>query len=256
LNIISVITINYNNVEGLKKTIESVVSQTFQDFEYLVIDGDSTDESVEIITSTSRINYWSSEPDEGIYDAMNKGIAKSSGEYCLFLNSGDTFVENDVLRKVLTSLSSKKSFYYGNMILEKDNIKEECFAPTVINLDFILNNTFWHPCVFIKSELFQLYGSYDSSFKICGDYEFFVRCLIKPGISFEHINHFITLFDGNGISHDPSKKELQKQEREKAWFLNVSDLIFGALKKQNQFSRSKYAAVINFFQKIRGKSTF
>lgn len=256
MNKISVITINYNNVEGLKKTIESVVSQTFQDFEYLVIDGNSTDESFEIIKSTSRINYWSSEPDEGIYDAMNKGIAKASGEYCLFLNSGDALVDDEVLSKVSTNLNSNKSFYYGNLILEKNNSKEEHIAPPNINLDFILNNTFWHPCVFIRTDLFKSFGHYDSSFKICGDYEFFVRCLIKPGISFEHINHFITLFDGNGISHDPSKKELQKQEREKAWFLNVSDLIFGALKKQNQFSRSKYAAVINFFQKIRRKSTF
>ncbi len=253
---ISIITINYNNAEGLKNTIQSVSNQFIDYFEYIVVDGGSSDGSVEIIKQSSKITKWVSEKDKGIYDAMNKGIAKASGEYCLFLNSGDVLVDDEVLSKVSTYLNSQKSFYYGNLILEKNNSKEEHIAPPNINLDFILNNTFWHPCVFIRTDLFKSFGHYDSSFKICGDYEFFVRCLIKPGISFEHINHFITLFDGNGISHDPSKKELQKQEREKAWFLNISDLIFGALKKQNQFSRSKYAAVINFFQKIRGKSTF
>jgi glycosyltransferase involved in cell wall biosynthesis len=256
LSKISIITINYNNAEGLKNTIQSVSNQFIDYFEYIVVDGGSSDGSVEIIKQSSKITKWVSEKDKGIYDAMNKGIAKASGEYCLFLNSGDVLVDDEVLSKVSTYLNSQKSFYYGNLILEKNNSKEEHIAPPNINLDFILNNTFWHPCVFIRTDLFKSFGHYDSSFKICGDYEFFVRCLIKPGISFEHINHFITLFDGNGISHDPSKKELQKQEREKAWFLNISDLIFGALKKQNQFSRSKYAAVINFFQKIRGKSTF
>jgi glycosyltransferase involved in cell wall biosynthesis len=87
---LSIITINYNNLEGLQRTVESVVNQTWQEFEYIVIDGGSTDGSADFIESQSEtIDYWVSEPDKGIYNAMNKGIAKASGEYLLFLNSGD-----------------------------------------------------------------------------------------------------------------------------------------------------------------------
>lgn len=253
---ISVITINYNNAAGLQKTIDSVVNQSFQDFELIVIDGNSTDKSVELIKHHQRINDWVSEKDQGIYDAQNKGIQKATGNYLLFLNSGDCLVNRIVLEKVSHFLSGNKSFYYGDLILEKNGVQEKHLAPQDIDTDFMLNSTFWHPCVFIKSDLFKNYGLYNTDFKIAGDYEFFIRCLLKPGISTEHIPEFITLFDGNGISNDTGKNDLQLQEREKAWKLNVSEITYESLKKQNAFSRSKYAALINSLQKLRGKQDF
>ena len=94
-NKLSIITINYNNLEGLKRTVESVINQTSKEFEYIVIDGGSNDGSGAYIESKSEhIDYWVSEPDKGIYNAMNKGIAKASGEYLLFLNSGDHLFSN------------------------------------------------------------------------------------------------------------------------------------------------------------------
>lgn len=256
MSLISIITINYNNAEGLKKTIDSVVSQSFQGFEFIVIDGNSSDKSVGVIKQYPRINEWVSEKDSGIYDAQNKGVTKSKGEYLLFLNSGDILADNQVLQKVSTYLSSGKSFYYGNLILDKNNTKEKHLAPKEIDVDFMLNSTFWHPCVFIKSNLFKQFGLYNTSFKIVGDYEFFIRCLLKPNITTEYINEFITEFDGNGISNDASQNEIQVKERELAWKLNVSELVYNSLKKHNAFSRSKYASLINSLQKMRGKQNF
>jgi glycosyltransferase involved in cell wall biosynthesis len=254
--LLSIITINFNNAEGLKKTIESVISQSFNDFEYLIIDGGSTDGSVEIIKQNKRINYWISEKDNGIYDAQNKGILKANGEYLLFLNSGDVLMSTGILEKVYPLFLTKKSLYYGDLLLDINGVVEKHVAPTNVNSDFMLNSTFWHPCVFIKSELFKLYGLYNTSFKIVGDYEFFLRCLIKPNITTEHINEFITLFDGNGVSNDSSQNQLQLKERELAWKLNVSEMVYDSLKKQNAFSRSKFVSVINTFQKLRGKKEF
>jgi glycosyltransferase involved in cell wall biosynthesis len=254
--LISVITINYNNAAGLQKTMDSVISQTFQDFEFIVIDGQSSDNSVDIIKQNSRINFWLSENDNGIYDAQNKGILNAKGDYLLFLNSGDILANSSVLKKVSAVLSGGKSFYYGNLILEKDLVKENHFAPKEIDMDFMLNSTFWHPCVFIKADLFKSFGVYNTSFKIVGDYEFFVRCLLKPNVTSEYINEFITEFDGNGISNDASKAAIQTKERQKAWQLNVSELVYDSLKKQNAFSRSKFASVFNSLQRMRGKDGF
>lgn len=254
--LISVITINYNNALGLKKTIDSVISQSFKNFEFIIIDGASTDNSVEFIKQSERIDHWTSEKDQGIYDAQNKGILKASGEYLLFLNSGDVLTDSGILQKVSGHLSGKKSFYYGNLILDNKGVKEKHIAPRIIDLDFMLNSTFWHPCVFIRTELFKNFGLYNTSFRIVGDYEFFIRCLLKPGVTTEYLNEFITLFDGSGISNDSSQNELQQQEREKAWKVNLSEIVYESLKKQNSFSRSKYASVINLLQKIRGKQNF
>ena len=100
---LSIITINYNNLEGLKKTIESVCSQTYRDYEWIVIDGGSTDGSRELIEENkSHIHYWVSEPDNGIYHAMNKGIAQAKGDYCQFLNSGDYYIAPNTLQQVFS----------------------------------------------------------------------------------------------------------------------------------------------------------
>jgi acetyltransferase-like isoleucine patch superfamily enzyme len=129
---LSIITINRNNAAGLRKTIESVVSQTYTDFEYIIIDGASTDDSVNIIKEYAEATlpcgeglgerlYWVSEPDKGIYNAMNKGILKANGEYCLFLNSGDWLYDNDVLNDVF-SISPTEDIVYGNDVFIGANV--------------------------------------------------------------------------------------------------------------------------------------
>lgn len=253
---ISIITINLNNKIGLEKTILSVLSQTDKDFEFIIIDGGSNDGSQELINKyTNNISYSVSEKDAGIYDAQNKGIEKASGNFLLFLNSGDVLYDKNTLSEILPLLKNK-SFYYGNLIVELNGNRTEHIAPDKINLDFMLNSTFWHPCVFIKADLFKKYGFYNTDFKITGDYEFFIRCLLKPQVVCEKINCFITVFDGKGISSSQAHKAIQTDEREKALRLNLSDTILESLKNYNALSRSNYFTIINFIQRIRGKQKF
>ena len=123
MSILSIITINYNNVLGLKRTLESVTGQSYSNFEYIVIDGGSTDGSKEhILKYSDKISYWISEPDRGIYHAMNKGIAKASGEYLLFMNSGDLFYNNFILNEVIDDISKYDLIYFD--ILIRDGNKE------------------------------------------------------------------------------------------------------------------------------------
>ncbi len=253
---ISIITINLNNKIGLEKTILSVLSQTGKDFEFIIIDGGSNDGSIELIKKyTDNITYSVSEKDAGIYDAQNKGIEKASGNFLLFLNSGDILFDKNTLSGILPLLQNK-SFYYGNLIVDLNGNRTEHIAPDNINLDFILNSTFWHPCVFINADLFKKYGSYNSDFKIAGDYEFFIRCLLKPQVTCEKLNCIITVFDGYGISSNHAHRDIQSAEREKALRLNLSDTILESLKKYNALSRSNYSTIINFIQRIRGKQKF
>lgn len=210
---LSIITINYNNFEGLKKTIESVVNQTSKDFEYLVIDGGSTDGSVEIIKIYSdKIDYWVSEPDNGIYHAMNKGILKAKGQYCQFLNSGDYLIAPDVTAKMLDNLPDC-SILYGNKIREVNGQMqvERSFAGRQVTLFDMYISTFFHAPAYIKKSLFDTYGLYDESLKIVSDWKFY---LIAIGLNNEKVVYKdvdLVWFDPNGISS--TNKALDKQER-------------------------------------------
>ena len=115
---LSIITINYNNADGLQKTIKSVISQTFKNFEYIIIDGHSSDKSIDVIKENENyFAYWCSEKDRGIYDAQNKGIQKAKGDYLLFLNSGDCLENEKVLEKVF-ALTPKEDLLYGELIFD------------------------------------------------------------------------------------------------------------------------------------------
>ena len=129
----SIITVNYNNKEGLRNTIESVIHQTYRDFEYIVIDGGSTDGSVDILKKyDQQINYWVSEKDSGIYNAMNKGISKAHGEYLNFMNSGDCFYALDNLERVAkyqyeTDFIVGRDYHYSEEKLTKPVLKPRTF---------------------------------------------------------------------------------------------------------------------------------
>lgn len=119
---LSIITINFNNEKGLKKTLESVSIQTYKNFEFIIIDGGSTDNSVNIIKEYQPIiTYWLSEPDKGIYNAMNKGIAQAHGEYCIFMNSGDTFYDASTIEKSLPYLDGT-AIVSGYTLYRQDHI--------------------------------------------------------------------------------------------------------------------------------------
>ncbi|WP_460946650.1 glycosyltransferase family 2 protein [Spirosoma daeguense] len=209
---LSIITINYNNAQGIKKTIESVVNQSSIDFEYIVIDGGSTDGSVEIIRQhQDKITYWISESDNGIYHAMNKGILKARGEYCQFLNSGDYLLAPDVTARMLDEFEDC-SILYGNKVREIDGKRtvERSYAGRQITLMDMYYSTIFHSPAYIKRSLFDQYGLYDESLKIVSDWKFY---LITVGLHNEKVLYRdinVVWFDTNGIS---SNTELDLQER-------------------------------------------
>lgn len=201
---LTIITINLNNCDGLRRTMDSVVSQTCQDFEYVVIDGGSTDGSREVIMEhQERLAYWCSEPDRGIYNAMNKGVAHATGDYCLFLNSGDYLYNKDVVKEVLPELDGKYDVIAGHIILEDSNGKfvsiNKRIKPVDINFIQLINNALSHPACFIKKQCLQRVP-YDEQYKIVSDKKFFIECYLNHNYSFCQINKIISVFITNGIS--------------------------------------------------------
>jgi glycosyltransferase involved in cell wall biosynthesis len=205
---LSIITINYNNINGLQKTIESVLNQTYTNYEYIIIDGGSSDGDKEIIEKYSdKISYWVSEKDKGIYNAMNKGIKQARGEYCLFLNSGDYFVNENVLQKFLNN-TNKEDLLYGDVITDKGLIS---YNKKLTFVDLFLG-TICHQAVFIKTILFKKYGLYDESLTIVADWSFFLKVILIEKCSYKYINEILCKYDYNGISSNPKfSTELYKQ---------------------------------------------
>jgi glycosyltransferase involved in cell wall biosynthesis len=213
---LSVITINRNNADGLDKTIQSVINQSFKDFEYIVIDCNSTDNSLDVIKKyDNKINYWISETDTGIYNAMNKGIAKSNGNYLLFLNSGDYLVNKDVLKSVFEHQQTA-DIIYGNMQIDWGNGKiTSGKMPDKITFKQMYLDTLCHPVSFIKKTLFDKYGLYNETYKIVADYDFFFKVIIIHNASTYHVNVDIAMYNLTGLSSLDSNKALEQAERKK-----------------------------------------
>jgi glycosyltransferase involved in cell wall biosynthesis len=213
---LTIITINYNNYQGLQKTVMSVLGQTFNDYDYIVIDGNSTDGSKTFLISISNTNFsYTSEPDLGIYNAMNKGIKMAKGDYLLFLNSGDYLYNIDVLLKVSHYFTYNKSFMSGhlNYIKEsKDVIREH---PEKLSFSYLINNSLSHPSTFIKKKMFESYGLYNEENKIVSDWEFFFKAIALNGESFVKMPFIITVFDNSGLSSNSENQSLVKSEQKK-----------------------------------------
>lgn len=212
--LLSIITINYNNLEGLKRTVESVVNQTWKEFEYIIIDGGSTDGGAEYIESQSEhFDYWVSEPDSGIYNAMNKGIAKATGEYLLFLNSGDHFFSQNVLKQNHHFLEGKEIIYFNLFI--NDGVRPYIRKyPEILPFSYLKNDSLPHPATFIRSTLFNEVGGYDESLRIVSDWRFFIESICKYNCSYIKIDKVLSTFYLDGISSKSQNKELIFRERQ------------------------------------------
>jgi glycosyltransferase involved in cell wall biosynthesis len=199
---ISIITINYNDLKGLQKTFNSVVNQSNKNFEYLVIDGGSSDGGKEFLEQNSdQLAYWISEKDSGVYNAMNKGIKAAKGEYLLFLNSGDFLVDDTIIDKVLQSIDGNVGIYYGNLIYSLNGIKTQLWTPPqTLSFTYFLSDSLPHPSSFIKRELFETHFYYSEEFKIVSDWEFYIYCICKMNVTYKHLDFIISDFDNSGIS--------------------------------------------------------
>lgn len=214
---VSIITVNFNNAQGLYKTIRSVINQNCTDFEYIVIDGGSTDDSIKIIQDHSeRINYWISEADRGIYHAMNKGILASSGAYLQFLNSGDWFTSDSVLKKVMES-GFNEDILYGDINYEFDDgsIKAARIGnEEYITMAYFYRHMFPHQASFIKRELFSS-EMYDETLKIIADWKFFIDRIVFKNCSIKKINFPVVNYDMSGISSQKIYLSMHNNEKQK-----------------------------------------
>lgn len=246
---LSIITINYNNCDGLKKTIDSIVSQSTKDFEWIVIDGGSNDGSRELIEKcSSRISYWVSEPDKGIYNAMNKGIDQAHGDYLLFLNSGDWLYDNTSLERCFAH-DFTADVMYGDCVFYYDNQKVKHRYPSTLTFEFLYRSSLSHCSSFIKREVLAK-EHYNEEYKIVSDLEFWVKLAFLGG-SFCHLDEYVSVFDTTGISS--TNHELDNAERQHMLSQFVPEMVaadYDRLKKmQTQLSDDQVKAVLQYGQK-------
>ena len=220
--ILSIITINRNNAAGLEKTMKSVLSQCRTDFEYVVVDGASTDGSVGVIERFSRDFggrlKWISEPDKGIYNAMNKGIGMASGAYLEFLNSGDCLVSDNVVDRMFKALedAGNPSVLYGNMLKELSDgktVRDRSLAGQEITFLDFFNGTLNHSSAYISKDLFDKYGRYDESLRIVSDWKWFLQAIVYGGEKPVYADFDVSIFDMNGISE--TNAGLTRTERQR-----------------------------------------
>lgn len=258
--LLSIITINWNNAKGLEKTIQSVVSQSFKDFEYVIIDGGSTDGSVDIIKKYSEVFpiNWLSEPDKGIYNAMNKGIRKASGEYLHFLNSGDMLYDNNVVAQMSEKIEdySHPAMLTGRMY---KRMPDGSMYKSIISNNYSFLRFYTasinHPSTYIKRELFDRYGLYDESLKIVSDWKWFMQVVALNDVKPIIVNVNVSIFDMTGISVTNNK--LRKSERRAVLtdtvpqcFLADYDRYYKDISMMNRFRRHPWAfKLVSFLER-------
>jgi len=160
----------------------------------------------------SKFTFCLSEPDTGIYNAMNKGIVNSNGEYLLFLNSGDFLENSSTIENIIFDLKSN-DIVYGNMIIDRNGQFESVKSPSELSFEEMIRGTLWHPVSFIKRELFLKYGLYNESYKIISDYDFFLKTIFIERVSIKHIDTIISVFNTDGIGSSESNKDLHNNEK-------------------------------------------
>ena len=249
---VSIVTINFNDVVGLEKTLLSVISQTYTNIEYIIIDGGSTDGSAELLkTHMDKITYWVSEKDKGIYHAMNKGIEKATGEYCLFLNSGDYFCDKNVLKSVFNQ-SYTADIVYGNMMIDWGNGNIRLGEmPNKITFPQMYFDTLWHPVSFIKRQLFDLYGKYNESFKIVADYDFFFNTIIMHQVNTQHIEIPICIFNVNGLSSKPENITLVQEERKRVLLAYLPTTVVEFIIENTKSEKKNLNLLNRFINKLK-----
>ena len=236
---LSIVTINFNNAEGLRRTLASVATQTYRNIEHVIVDAASTDGSVDVIRDYEAANrssihpltiVWSSKKDKGIYNGMNIGIQRATGDYIQILNSGDILAAPDVTERMvlrLNELTNERvneldgvAILYGNMlksydgknIINRDTCGGDMYTPE--SFLYFYKGTLNHDCAYIRRDLFEKYGLYNEQMKICSDWEWYVKVIAVGGEKPVYTNIDVTIFDMNGVSESYGKNaEVIKKER-------------------------------------------
>lgn len=246
---LTIITINFNHKAGLKRTIGSVVNQTFTDYEWIVVDGGSTDGSKELLERyQEHFAWWCSEPDDGVYNAMNKGIKHATGEYINFMNAGDLFASPTILDEIL-SKPHNADVLYGRMVvgaIDGDEYWSNMMKPRLRWFDFY-NCTLNHQSTFTKREMFLKHGLFDESYKVYADWRHFAQIIGVEKVTSEYIPLIISIYEGGGISAtqaETCKKELARLRQEVYPTINS-----GILRELNQLDTILSCKVTKFLFK-------
>ncbi len=209
----SIITVCLNAKQGIERTVDSISSQQCKDVEWIVIDGESTDGTLQLLEQEKSVDYLISEADDGIYDAMNKGIQRARGRYCLFLNAGDTLRSPDVLEGCKQYL--KTDLVVGDIeIVSPENPAKEgvrTFRTQDIRKKYLYSRTLPHQATFIKKELFVTHGLYEKDFMIAGDHDFFARVLTQ-GASLSFAPCCVSVYCMDGISTTMKHSKVYRDE--------------------------------------------
>ena len=205
--IVSIISVNYNNISGLKKTLDSVICQTCNDYEWIVIDGGSTDGSRELLEQYSdNITYWISESDHGIYEAMNKGIRVAKGGYLQFLNSGDSLADKDIIKRFCERRTTEDVIYGNAIIVDGNNCEVKRFkAPDNIKFSYFFGHALNHQATFFSKRCFKNY-LYNEENRIASDIELYMY-LMYYHFTFQKWDEYIVRFDNSGLSSKKAKDE-------------------------------------------------
>ena len=211
---LSIITITYKNLNGLKRTARSIQRQNFSDYEWIVIDGGSNDGTSEYLKSLKRQpDFWCSEPDSGIYDAMNKGLSHACGRWCLFLNSGDSLYEDDVLKRLFSEMP-EADIVYCDAVFRGTGKSFDMTYPDKLTLDFFVERSICHQATFIKRQLLTESNGYSTDYKIVSDWRAWIVWIMQ-GKLFVHKSIVMCIFMLDGIGS--TKLQEAKEEREKVF---------------------------------------
>ena len=224
--LLSIITINLNNSVGLKRTIESVLTQTCRDYEWIVIDGGSTDGSVELLeTYKKHFDHCISESDGGVYEAMNKGIGLAKGEYLSFINSGDVYADDAVL-DYFTSHCDGSDFIVGRSVYDGDRQPLEKESPFTLEDEVfrLCISAYPHQATFIRRDVFEKYGLYREDKKIASDWYCTINALFKGEATVSHLPVVVSVCEKDGISsrlHNELSQERKELIRENPYFATL-----------------------------------
>jgi len=204
---ISIITVCYNSEKTIEDTIKSVISQDYKDIEYIIVDGGSTDGTLEVINSYKEsISKLISEPDDGIYDAMNKGVAIATGELIGILNSDDLFASSDILSQVAQQVSnvSNEAIFYGAIAIvdryDVDLVKRHYSVKNFTTSKLKLGIMPPHPATFIPKSIYRKVGYYKTDYKIAADFELYVRVTIKHKLPVKNLDLHVVKMREGGVS--------------------------------------------------------
>ena len=241
---ISLITVCFNSEDSIEKTLISVKNQNFQNFEHIIIDGNSQDNTIEIVRKFEHISKVVSEKDHGIYDAINKGIKISEGEIIGFLNSDDTFYDSNILKIISESFNNKTDCIFGNLIYTDKNekIKRKWMGSNFKTGKFKKGWMPAHPTFYCRKEIYNKFGMYDDTYKIAGDFELMLRFLEINKIKSKYLPYTMVNMKIGGVSNSSIKNKIEILREEFRAFkennLKINKLfyLFHKAKKLKEFN--------------------